>query len=427
MSLLLSICLAVLSIFVYQGDSFLSGFGMKYDVHSVSVIVMNESEFNDIKDLENKNFGTVVKTGGVIIANAVENIEKELSLSITIKSADSALDLTQQLYDGKIDAIILNESNRTIIKEKYKDFNSKTKIIYKTEIKKEIENANDVDITKETISVFISGNDMFDDSEEESERSDVNIIATINPTTKQVLITSVPRDSYVTLASYGGLDKLTHASIYGLDESVATLGKFFNVEIDNYFRINFSSLVRIVDALGGVTVENPVAFTNSYEASSGFGIHNFPVGSLDLSGKKALIYSRERKVFEDGDNMRGRNQQRVLSAIINKATSPAIITRYSGLLQSLEGSFETNLTDKQIKSFIQMQLGDMAKWDIQSAQLLVTEGMSTECFSAPGQELYVSYPVQESVDYISSLIHKMENNEKIVATETADTDTVFKN
>lgn len=417
-SILLSIVLIGASLFVNKSEDLFGNFGKNYKSYAVSVIVLKESKATQLQDLKGKKFEAVTNTGGVILANALENIEKDIEEDIELSPSKSLVEMTQALYDGKSDAIILNEMNRDLIKDEIDDFNLKTKVIYQTSIKEEISNASsNADITKETTTIFVSGNDLYDGEDEEVlKRSDVNMLVTINPNTRQLLMVSVPRDTYVELASFNGMDKLTHASIYGLQESVDTLSNFFDCDIDYYTRINYSSLLKIVNALDGITIDNPQEFTSTFDTDNSEGTTHYPKGKNKLYGERALIYSRERQAFEEGDNMRILNQQRVLEGIIDKALSPTIITRYSKILDSIDGAFETNITDRQIKSMIQFQLEDMKGWDIQSAHVIGIDSMSTECISMPGTELFVSKPDQDSVDLISQYIEMMENDEVIDTT-----------
>ncbi|MGX8832882.1 LCP family protein [Amedibacillus sp. YH-ame6] len=413
-SIVLSILLLIMNIMVFKGNSFLNSIGSNFETHVVSVIVLADSNIESLDSLKSENFGITTIGGGGVIANAIDTIEDEVEGEINTKAYKSNAELANALYEGKVSSIILNESTRYLILQEMSDFTSKTKVIYKTEIKEKIGNTDSkTDITEETINIYISGADVFEGQVEEVKHGDVNIILTVNPKTKQILMTTIPRDTYVELASFKEMDKLTHASIYGMNESINTLNNFLDCKIDYYVRINFTSLMKVVDAVGGVTVDNPVEFTNGYESSSGYGFHHFAEGPIELDGKKALIYSRERKIFADGDNMRGQNQQRVLKALIHKASSPAIITRYSKILDSISGAFETNLEESQIRSFIQMQLSDMATWDIQNEILLVEPSESTESYSMKGSSIYVSIPDEDSLKKIQKNIKLMEDGKKV--------------
>ena len=225
------------------------------------------------------------------------------------------------------------------------------------------------------------------------------MIVTVDPTNKKILMTSIPRDYYVTLANMGKKDKLTHAGLAGVENSVKTLENFLDIDINYYARVNFTSLIQMVDALGGIEVYSDQDIPK-------LGIHE-SVNQMD--GKKALSFSRERYSYKSGDNHRVQNQQKVLEAMLNKMMSPAIITNYSSILENINGSFETNMTSQEITSLLKMQLSDMAKWDIQQIQLEGHGAMMTGGAYMPNHKLYYMIPDQSSVDKCVSIIKDMED------------------
>ncbi|MEG0525907.1 MAG: LCP family protein [Longicatena sp.] len=255
-SILLSISLILINIMVYQGNSFLNSIGTNFETHVVSVVVLKDSKKSSLESLKSSDFGISTVGGGGVIANAIENVEDNIGESIKTKAYPSVVKLAKALYEGKVSSIILNESTRYLVLQEIKDFSSKTEVIYKTEIKEKIGNTDSkTNITEETINIYISGADIFEGEVEEVKHGDVNIILTINPKTKQVLMTTIPRDTYVELSSFKQMDKLTHASIYGMNESIHTLNNFLECKIDYYVRVNFTSLIKVVDAVGGITVD----------------------------------------------------------------------------------------------------------------------------------------------------------------------------
>lgn len=261
------------------------------------------------------------------------------------------------------------------------------------------------DIEK-TFNIYISGIDVYGDIETSS-RSDVNIIATVNPKTHQILLTTTPRDFYVPIPgiSNGQKDKLTHAGNYGVYASMHTLEELYKTTIDFYIRINFTSLIEIVDELGGVDVFSEYDFTTSEE--SGY-VMNIKKGINHLNGKQALAFSRERKNLDDGDNQRGKNQEALIIAMINKISSPKIIVKAANIIDSISENIDTNFSQKQIQSLIKMQLNNSIQWDVQSIAAEGTEGQDY-CYSTGDTLLYVTYPNSTSIAEIRQKINNMLN------------------
>lgn len=243
--------------------------------------------------------------------------------------------------------------------------------------------------------VYISGIDTYGEVSTTS-RSDVNILAVVNPQTKKILLVNTPRDYYVQLHGITGpKDKLTHAGIYGIDMSRDTMQDLYDIKIDYTVRINFTSLMNIVDALGGIEVQSDQAFSA--------GGYNFNVGSNMLNSKQALAFSRERHSFADGDRQRGKNQQRVIEAVIAKASKPNIILNYQSVLSALSNSFQTNASKQEISTIIRQQLDSAGKWQTQSISVDGT-GASRATYSMGTQQSYVMIPDQATVDSAISII-----------------------
>ena len=269
------------------------------------------------------------------------------------------------------------------------------------------------DVTKNAFTVFISGIDT-EGSIATVSRSDVNMLVTVNPETKQILMTSVPRDYYVELpgVSDGQRDKLTHAGVYGVDCSMDTLESLFGVEINYYARVNFTTLRDIVDALGGVDLDSRYEFTTISGEYFTQGMN------YNVDGSSALAFARERYNLPGGDNDRVLNQQIVLKAIINKCTSPAILTGYMGIMDSLSNSFETNLSQNQISSLVRMQLADGATWNIVSSAVVGT-GDENYCYSTGDQLLDVMNPDYDSVNTAAGFINQVINGETVTQEEVS--------
>ena len=265
--------------------------------------------------------------------------------------------------------------------------------------------AHAMEVTEQPFNVYISGIDVYGEITQES-RSDVNLIATINPKTHKILLTTTPRDYYVTIPGVSGekRDKLTHAGIYGIDTSIATLENLYETDIPFYVRVNFTSVEEIVDVMGGVDVESELAFTTGEEAGA---IVEVKEGKNHFTGKEALAFVRERKALAAGDNQRGKNQQALLTGLIKQAISPMIIFRANDMINSVTGNAETNMSEAQIKSLIRMQIGDMKGWEIESMAATGDDSGKKNCYSYSGGPLYVTVPDMSSVEAIKTRMQEI--------------------
>lgn len=257
-------------------------------------------------------------------------------------------------------------------------------------------------ITKEPFVVYLSGVDNRGELTENA-RSDVNILAVVNPVTKQAALINTPRDYYVDLAGTESKDKLTHAGLYGVETSMATLGNLYGVDVDHYIRINFAGFISIIDAIGGVDVYSDQAFT-SVGSPGYYDPTTFAEGWNHLDGKSALAFARERHAFKTGDIQRGINQMKVINAMANKLKSPTLLMSFSKLMDAAADCFVTSFSQEQISALVRMQLGDLASWDIQSYTVTGSGAKSSKCYSAKGQSLYVMKPDENSVNEAKALI-----------------------
>ena len=280
-------------------------------------------------------------------------------------------------------------------------------MIYTYSIKSELQNQSaDVEVKDETFSVYISGIDVFGAIETNS-RSDVNIIAVVNPTSHQILLITTPRDYYVPLTIYGGVrDKLTHAGIYGVDVSRGTLENLYNTEIPYYLRMNFSGFINIIDALGGVDVYSPESFT---------GLHGgtYQEGYNHLNGEEALSFARERYSFASGDRQRGKNQMEVIRAMIDKCQTSSLLLNYQEVMQSLAGSFQTNLEQDRIAQLVSAQIFEKSEWNVVTYSVDGT-GSSRTTYSMPNQRAYVMIPNESTVDHAKELLRQVKDGETLV-------------
>ena len=273
-------------------------------------------------------------------------------------------------------------------------------------------------ITKEPFVVYLSGVDNRGELTEKA-RSDVNILAVVNPKTKRVALINTPRDYYVDLAGTDSKDKLTHAGLYGVETSMATLGNLYGINVEHYIRINFAGFINIIDAIGGVDVYSDQAFT-SVGSPGYYDPTTFAEGWNHLDGKSALAFARERHAFASGDIQRGINQMKVIDAMVNKLKSPALLMGFSKLMDAAADCFVTSLSQDQITALVRMQLSDLASWDIQSCSVTGTSGKSSKCYSAKGQSLYVMKPDENSVNEAKALIASVLDGEGSVS-DTAQT------
>ena len=268
-------------------------------------------------------------------------------------------------------------------------------------------------ITKEPFVVYLSGVDNRGELTEKA-RSDVNILAVVNPTTKRVALINTPRDYYVDLAGTDSKDKLTHAGLYGVETSMATLGNLYGIQVDHYIRINFAGFISIIDAVGGVDVYSDQAFT-SVGSPGYYDPTTFAEGWNHLDGKSALAFARERHAFASGDIQRGINQMKVIDAMANKLKSPTVLMSFSKLMDAVSDCFVTSLSQEQISALVRMQLGDLANWDIESCSVTGSSGKSSQCYSAKGQSLYVMKPDESSVNKAKELIASVLGGEGTVS------------
>lgn len=416
-SVLMSVILAVGSFYIFKANgtvSEISGSGTKVD--KVVVAVLADDPAESIQDAKDYSFGVQYALKGEEIQETVGAINEELGSAIAETEYRSVQEQATALHNGDVQAIIYNEAYNGILSEEFGDFGNSIKVIYSHSIETKVENnaAEQVEVKDDTFTVYISGIDVYGAIETNS-RSDVNIMAVVNPTSHQILLVTTPRDYYVEIPGISGgeLDKLTHAGIYGVDASMATLGQLYDTTIDFYARVNFTSLVEMVDALGGVDVYSEQAFTTSEDTGL---VMNVVQGENHFNGQQALAFSRERMNVDGGDFQRGKNQQAVITAMIKKAVSPAILVGANGILNSVSGNVDTNMSQDQIQTLIKTQLSDGGAWNIKS---VAAEGTGDQqyCFSSPGSLLYVTQPDPNSVASIKAMIDSVENEEVFTDSE----------
>lgn len=419
-SILMSAVLVLGSVYLYRThDAVLdiSGDSLGKQVNSVLVAVLKDDPAEKIADTQDYLYGVQHSAEEDEIDHAMEKIKEDAGADVITAEYNTLNEQAAALLDGSVDAIVYNEGYGGILDEVYEGFSSQVKIIgqYSIESEEEEENyltgaAADVDVKDETFSIYISGIDVYGPVSSKS-RSDVNIVATVNPTTKQILLTNTPRDYYVPIPGISGegKDKLTHAGIYGVDKSMATLGQLYGIEIPFYARVNFTSLITIVDAMNGIDVESEYAFTTNGDGGVVISVQE---GTNHFNGKQALAFARERYSLPGGDNQRGKNQMAVIQAMFKKMITPEMLMKAPTLISDLSDSVETNMSMDQIQKLIQSQLSSGGEWNMKSVAAEGT-GDSQYCYSMPGTALYVMQPDMNTVENIKSLMEMVQNGETL--------------
>ena len=417
-SFLMTIVLAVGSFYIYKtGGALLSIAGGGSESHKMVAVVRESDKAEELSDAEDYVFGIQYATDGENTDKALSNINKQLKKSIDTEVFDNMEEMAQALMDEEIDIIVYDSNYQNTMEKASEGFGSNTRVIYEYTVEETQDVSLDVPVQSEPFTVYISGIDIYGNVEDSS-RSDVNIIATVNPTTHQILLVTTPRDYYVEIPGISGgmKDKLTHAGNYGVDVSIDTLEELYQVSIPFYARLNFTSFINIIDILGGVDVESEYAFTTGTDAGAVVEIQE---GTNHLDGQEALAFARERHALVDGDNQRGKNQEALITAMIKKMVSPSMIVKAADILDEAADSVETNMSMKQIRALIKQQLSDHSDWQIYS---MAADGIGGQemCYSTGSQYLYVTIPNEDTVAEIADMINKVEAGEMIEGSETAD-------
>ena len=336
------------------------------------------------------------KSAGMISADPYL---KEAELGLKTKTAakpklkENTAELMSSLRDDELDTAVLNSSLTKLLSENYPGYDSDFEVLatFKVKVKQKNSTAASVDTSKPFI-VYISGIDTYGPIASVS-RSDVNMLAVVNPVTHTIVLVNTPRDYYVQLhGTTGNRDKLTHAGLYGIDMSRQTLEDLYGVQIDYYLRVNFTTLVQMIDTLGGVSVE------------SDYNFKTFQKGQNYLDGAEALEFSRERYSFSEGDRQRGANQQKVIEAVIAKASTPSNAIYYRSFISTLQDSLQTNVSQSSISSLVNAQLSNRKPWTVQSISV-TGPGAKAPTYSMGSLPLYVMQPDQASVDAAKTQIN----------------------
>lgn len=335
----------------------------------VDVVVLKNDKAATIKDAISYNFGYNSSANSDDNKDAIKRINYDHTANISTKEYQTWIDMFDALNAGTdIQAVIINDDSLQMLYDENEALKDSIKIIGTIELTRKIElSASDKKVNEEPFIIYISGNDE-EGKIKSTGRSDVNVLCVANPVTRQILLITTPRDAYVYMENLSegmkGMDKLTHAGNWGIEYSIATLNRLYECNIDYSVKVNFTGCVAVVDALGGVTINSDVDFENGWEAAP--ETYHFVVGENECDGAQTLAFCRERKAFLDGDYQRGRNQLSALTGVISKLTSPAILTRYSAILDSVGDMILTSMPTSDITALVKGQLADTRGWNVQS-------------------------------------------------------------
>ena len=360
-----------------------------YSEYEMSIVVPADSDVKDLKQLTN-----VLAPSGNDQDNVqalMKNISQTQGHELTVDTASSYLSAYKSLTSGEAKAMVLNSVFEDTIRGEDPDYASKIKKIYTHKMSKKIDTAiGKQDPNAEVFNIYVSGIDTYGPISSVS-RSDVNIIMTVNRKTKKVLLTTTPRDAYVPIAD-GGLnqpDKLTHAGIYGVDASVHTLENLYGIDLNYYVRLNFTSFLKLIDLLGGIDVENDQEFT--------VGNTHYPIGNISLNSEQALTFVRERYSLNGGDNDRGKNQEKVIAAVIKKLTSTDALKNYNAILSGLQDSVQTDMSLETMMNLINTQLESGGSYRVTSQALTGTGNTGLPSHAMPEANLYMMEIDQNSL------------------------------
>ncbi len=396
LSIALSILFGIGIYYLNTTRNFIKSFNKPSEKYNYYYIVVNkDSTYLKYEDLEDNIIG--------VCENFTKDVYDKITIDYKLEEKASEEALVDSLYNNSLDSILISDIKEYIIEEKFDNFKDKVRVLKTIKIKKDepiIDSGKD--ISKEPFVIFISGIDTSGRISKVS-RSDVNIVVTVNPSTYEVLLTAIPRDYYVRLHNTTGYkDKLTHAGIYGIDMSINTIEDLLGVNIDYYARVNFDTVINLVDEIGGIEIysDQDLKFCDIKKG------YNY------LDGKCALRFARERKSYTTGDRHRGENQEEVIKAIIKKVQSnPTLLTKYDKILGNLENNFETNVDMNIVKSFVKLQSKKMPTWNV-NAYNLDGFGSSNYTYSMGKRMLYVMEPDLDTVNNANTYINGIIEGKK---------------
>ena len=422
LSVLILAVLGTGSLYIYKTVSALDTItGVNKDVTKINVYVKEDDPAQKLADASGYTFGILSELDRDNTDQALQQMYYELGSDVQTNEYSGLSELADSLNNGTTGAIILNQAYLDVLDEmdNYSSFSSQLREIASLQVETVVQrktpqvteatgsttetsdnSSADAAVTDEVYTIYVSGIDTRGEMTASS-RSDVNIILTVNTRTKQILMISTPRDYFVPLSISNGVpDKLTHAGIYGVNVSMDTLNMLYDININYYFRLNFAGFEKIIDALGGITVNSDYEF----DSQNTKGYH-FNKGENHLNGEQALVFTRERYAFKEGDRQRGRDQMAVIQGVVDKATQPAFLKNYLSVMDSLDGCFETNVPYDIIASLVRRQLDEGGSWQVLSYSADGT-GDTQKPYSM-SQKAYVMIPDQTTVDKAKTLMKKV--------------------
>ena len=369
--------------------------------YTMSVVVMKNDTAEKLSDLNSASVAAPVSTDGENINKLMKEIRDKEKQSLNLTESKNYISAYEELTTGTSRAMILNSSFEDLITSQHADFKEKTKKIYEYKITKTVSTKVKQNVG-DTFNVYISGIDTFGPVSSIS-RADVNIIMTVNKKTGRILLTTTPRDSYVKIADGGNnqYDKLTHAGLYGVDSSIHTLENLYGIKIDYYARLNFTSFLKLIDTVGGVDVYNDQSFV-SYG-----GKKAFQPGLLHMNSEDALMFVRERYGLTGGDNDRGKNQEKVITAIIKKLTSKEGLSNYQSIIKELSQSIQTNMPIETALGLANEQLSAGKDYNVASQALTGTGSMELPSYAMPGARLYMTQINEQSLREVTENIKEV--------------------
>lgn len=376
----------------------------------VSFYTLQDSPAAALEDLASGTFGVLKELDRSNTDITLQQVQEEHDLTLAVTGYDSLIDLADALQSGAVDAIVLNEAYLTLYEETpgYEEFPSRLKTISTRQVEHvvEAEPAESQAPEDPVVNILISGSDTRENTIDQRGRSDVNIIASINTETHQILLLSTPRDYFVPLdvGVDDAYDKLTHAGIYGMDVLMGTLEKLYGIDIDYYFRINFTGFVDVIDALGGIDVYSDYEFDSNFDHKD----YHFEKGFNQLNGEQALVFARTRYAFAEGDRQRGDNQLEIVKAVLNKAMSPSILTSYLTILDSVQSCVDTSVPYDVLADLVRRQLESNASWSIESFSVNGSDARSTTY--SMNQQLYVMIPDETTVQEAKNKLADLGND-----------------
>ena len=405
--------------YINIGMDTLNNITAEEDETALMTVYVRSDDDRNMEDLLDETFGTLA-TDQANAEAAIQQLDQKYNAVLTTKTYSSPAELVDALNDEKVDAILVNQGQLGVLEdlEGYEDTLNKLRKVESFHVVVQTDN-DKTSISHEdaVFSVYISGSDSRDSNIMATGRSDVNIIATVNTETRQVLLLNTPRDFYIPLArssSYDYPDKLTHAGLYGVDESKDTLAQYYGIDIDYYFRVNFTGFETIIDALGGIEVDSEHDFYSTIAPTT---IH-YTQGINKLDGYEALYYVRERYAFVNGDYQRGINQMQVIQAVAEKAMSPVMLTNFTSLMDAVDDCFKTSIPTDLITALVRDQLANGGDWNIVTYYVSGT-GSSEYTYSIPSQKAYVTIPDESTVEMAKDLMQQVRDG-KIIEDPNAE-------